>query len=484
MITKINEYKTIVFDRFCDLFEIIKHHAAIAKMALIQEKANGDCKFKGMNNHEKDFLPAVLEITEKPPSPASRILIGFLIGVFTLTILWACFGKIDIIATARGKLIPASHAKVIQPLEDAIITEILVEDGSSVKTGQPLIKLNSTQANADITSTEGELTFLRIEAQRLKALATSDPLQNFIPPKNASKEVIDAHKILLKNEEKEKQAKIDVINSNIEKQKAQLEVTKTVVSSIANVIPNLKERVASQRGLVKKGVRARMPFLELEQELIEKEEEKKIEEKRLDEIQATIKSLEKQIHQVETEFQKNISERYANVQQQINTREQELIKAKERGEQTIIKSPVNGVVQELATYTVGGVVTTAQQLMTIVPNEYKIEAEAMVLNKDIGFVYDGQEAEVKLDSFPFTKYGTIPAQLRHVYHDAVNDENLGLIYPARLTLSENTIRVNDKDIPITAGMSATIEIKTGKRRVIEYILSPIMRYKQESIRER
>jgi HlyD family type I secretion membrane fusion protein len=481
---KLQEYKDIICDKFSDIIELAKHHLAIAKLALLQEKASDDGKFKNMNNHEKDFLPAVLEITEKPPSPASRILAYVLISAFIITVLWACFGEVDIIATARGKLIPASHAKVIQPLEDSIISEILVEDGSVVKKGQPLIRLNATNTAADIKRIDGELIYLRIEAQRLKALATDNPVANFVPPKEATEELVKAHKDLLENEYSEQQSKIDVIKGNIKQQQAQLESTNAAISRIAKVLPNLKERVGSQRKLLKKGVVARMPFLELEQELIEKQEEKHIEEKHLDEIKASIAALEKQIVQVENEFKREVSSNYANAKQQIHSYEQELIKAKEKDSQTVIKSPVDGVVQELATYTVGGVVTTAQKIMAVVPNEYQIEAEAMVLNKDIGFVHDGQEAEIKVDSFPFTKYGTVPATVKHIYHDAVNDENMGLVYPARLTLLESTIRVDDKDVTLSTGMSVTVEIKTGKRKVIEYVLSPIMRYQQESIRER
>ena len=139
---------------------------------------------------------------------------------------------------------------------------------------------------------------------------------------------------------------------------------------------------------------------------------------------------------------------------------------------------------QLAIHTIGAVVTPAQELMIIVPKESVLEVEALVLNKDIGFVHEGQLAEVKVDTFNFTKYGLVDGKISYLSDDAIQDENLGLVYKAVVQLDKTQMWVNGKAINLSAGMTTTVEVKTEKRRIIEYFLSPLLRYKQESIRER
>lgn len=162
----------------------------------------------------------------------------------------------------------------------------------------------------------------------------------------------------------------------------------------------------------------------------------------------------------------------------------ELVKAESRGKLMTLTAPVDGTVQQLAVHTVGGVVTPAQPLMVIVPKDNPIEVEAYVENKDIGFVNPGQEAVVKIETFPFTKYGTIEAKVTHVSNDAVSDEKRGLIFPARVILARATIQVENKTVNLSPGMAVTVEVKIAQRRVVEYFLSPLMQYKDESLRER
>jgi len=164
--------------------------------------------------------------------------------------------------------------------------------------------------------------------------------------------------------------------------------------------------------------------------------------------------------------------------------EQDLIKAEQREKAQRLVSPIDGTVQQLAVHTVGGVVSPAQPLMAIVPDDDVLEVEARLLNSDVGFVKPGQRVEVKLDAFPFTKYGTLPGVLQSVSADSVQDEKLGLIYPIRVKLDRNKVDVDGQPITLAPGMATTVEIKTGSRRLIEFILSPVMRLHQESMRER
>ena len=163
---------------------------------------------------------------------------------------------------------------------------------------------------------------------------------------------------------------------------------------------------------------------------------------------------------------------------------EEINKAERRLALTTLTAPVAGTVQQLAIHTVGGVVTEAQPLMVLVPDDSPIEVEAMVPNKDIGFVHEGQDAIVKIETFNFTKYGYVNGTVREVSHDAVSDKEHGLIYTRHITLQTNHMRVDDHEVKLTPGMAVTAEVKMGQRRVIEFLLSPLLRYRQESGRER
>ncbi len=466
------------------MFETLKRYYEIAKMALLQEKASANSKIKGMNEHEKEFLPAVLEVTEMPPSHGARLLTYIIILMFTTLVLWAILGKIDIIATATGKLMPASNIKTIQTLTDSEIEEIYVQEGQYVKEGQDLIKFNQTEVLANISRVENEIEALEIAVARLKALLTDDPEANFIYNPEIDEYLIKMHKDLLKIQMTEKKAKIDVLEGQIDKAVKEKETTQAEINRITKILPSVEERIEKKRILVEKKLLARLTFLEQEEELTNLQEQRNVQVKKMAETEANIASLEKEKRQYLAEFDKNLMQELTENREQLESYQQELIKYQEALKRTVIKAPLSGYVQQLVYHTRGGVVETAKPIMNIVPEDYKLEAEVKILNKDIGFVRSEQDVEIKIDSFPFTKYGTIKGKVRNISGDAIQDEKLGLVYSARLTLLDNKILADGNIVQLKPGMGVTAEIKTGKRRVIEYLLSPVMKYLDESLRER
>lgn len=466
------------------MFETLKRYYEIAKMALLQEKASANSKIKGMNEHEKEFLPAVLEVTEMPPSHGARLLTYIIILMFTTLVLWAILGKIDIIATATGKLMPASNIKTIQTLTDSEIEEIYVQEGQYVKEGQDLIKFNQTEVLANISRVENEIEALEIAVARLKALLTDDPEANFIYNPEIDEYLIKMHKDLLKIQMTEKKAKIDVLEGQIDKAVKEKETTQAEINRITKILPSVEERIEKKRILVEKKLLARLTFLEQEEELTNLQEQRNVQVKKMAETEANIASLEKEKRQYLAEFDKNLMQELTENREQLESYQQELIKYQEALKRTVIKAPLSGYVQQLVYHTRGGVVETAKPIMNIVPEDYRLEAEVKILNKDIGFVRSEQDVEIKIDSFPFTKYGTIKGKVRNISGDAIQDEKLGLVYSARLTLLDNKVLADGNIVQLKPGMGVTAEIKTGKRRVIEYLLSPVMKYLDESLRER
>ena len=466
------------------MMEQLKKYCEIAKMALLQEKAQADSKIKGMNEHEKEFLPAVLEVTETPPSHAARMLTYTIIIMFATLIIWSVVGKIDIIATATGKLMPASNIKTIQTLTDSEIEEIYVQEGQYVKEGEALLKFNQTEVLANISRVKNEIEALEIAVARLKALLTDNPEENFKYNPEIDEYLIRMHTDLLKTQLAEKSAQTEVLDGQIIKAEKEKDTIQAELTRIERLLPNVQERIEKKKILVDQKLMARLAFLEQEEELINLQEQKNVQLKKLAETEANIEALKKEKQQYLAEFNKNIMQELTENRKQLESYQQELIKYEEALKRTTVKAPLSGYVQQLVYHTKGGVVETAKPIMNIVPEDYKLEAEVQILNKDIGFVRAGQEAEIKIDSFPFTKYGTIKGKIRTISGDAIQDEKLGLVFNARLNLEDNKIKADGQIVQLKPGMSVTAEIKTGKRRVIEYLLSPVMKYLDESMRER
>jgi hemolysin D len=187
---------------------------------------------------------------------------------------------------------------------------------------------------------------------------------------------------------------------------------------------------------------------------------------------------------VAAEMRRQMLDQLSEGEQQAQAIGQELSKAQSRQRLMQVRAPIDGTVQQLAVNTIGGVVTPAQALMLLVPNQLRLEVDARLDNKDIGFVKAGQTVEVKIDTFPYTRYGVLRATVLHVSHDAVGDEKQGLTYLARIQLEQSQIQVDEKMVPLVPGMAVAAEIKTGRRRVLDYFLSPLLQYQHESFRER
>ena len=433
---------------------------------------------------ELEFLPAVLEIQESPPSPLGRIMLWVFVAFFIIAIAWAIIGKIDIVAVAQGKIIPGDRIKVIQPLEIGTVLAIHVQEGQTVKQGDPLIELDATSSGADQQRLRNELMTAQLDAARLRALSATAPETAFTLPAHADRAQAALQKQMLRNQLEEQAARLSALDSAITQRQAEYATTQDTVAKLEATLPLITQRTQSLKNLADKKLVAENSYLELEQQRLEQHHDLATQRNRLHEITAAIASAEQQRLALHAEFKRTTLTELAKTEERITALHQELIKAQQRTTLQRLTAPVSGVVQQLAIHTVGGVVTPAQQLMVIVPNEHTLEVEALVQNKDIGFVHAGQAAEIKIETFPFTKYGIIDAEIRHLSNDAIADEKLGLIYAARVLMKTSVINVEGKQVNLTPGMAVTVEIKTGKRRLIEYFLSPLLQYTQESVRER
>ena len=433
-------------------------------------------------NESHEFLPAALEIQRTPPSPLGRIIIFVIILFFILAFIWAWFGKIDIVATATGQIVPAGKSKVIQSFETASVEQILVKDGDRVKQGDLLIKLDTTSTQAEVTRIDKQLTQLKNDQVRIQSV-----LNNIKVNGNSISIPIDldlSNQLLLRQEVmryRQQQEELEAIKSSY---KAEMASAKAAQLKLKKILPITTKRLDSSKKLYKRALISEDQLLQAKQSYIEQTQDLNIETLRIESFNAQLKQVESQKSSLQSQTKQSLFEQLVETNKQIETLEQERIKAEKRLALYQIKAPIDGTIQQLATNTVGGVVTPAQELMVIVPKGQKLEVEAMLLNKDIGFVHENQSVEVKIDTFNFTKHGVIHAKVNNISKDAVQNEDLGLVFAMRLNIEKNDVYIDNQQVELSPGMQVTAEVKTGQRRIIEYLLTPLLRYQNESIRER
>ncbi len=439
--------------------------------------------------HEHEFLPAALEVQETPPSPLGRAIAWCIIILFASAVAWACLGRVDIVAVAPGKVIPDGRSKVVQPLEKGTVRAIHVTEGQAVSRGDILIELDTTRTRADEERIREELLTAELEAVSARALVLAleneDAGAGHPPwPAQASAEMIALHEKWLQGRLREHRARLAALDNDIRARQAELAATRETITKLERILPLIAERVASLDTLTAQGMAARTVFLELEQQRIEVQQDLATAGNRSKALRAAIEERRAQRRATAAAFMATALKQATETTRRVKALRQELIKASRRNRLHLLTAPVDGVVQQLAVHTLGGVVTPAQPLMVIVPRDQDIEIEAHIANKDIGFIHAGQRARVKVDAFPFTRYGILDATLRTVSRDAVADERRGWVYSARLALEEDSIAVGGEQVRLTPGMTVTVEIRTGERRLIEYFLSPLMQHVDESLRER
>lgn len=429
-----------------------------------------------------EFLPAVLEIQHAPPSPIGRAISWTIMAVLVSAVLWATFGHLDMVAVAQGKIIPSGYSKVIQPLESGVIATIHVRDGQMVKQGDVLIELNTTVNGADQERAINEHNAAKIDALRLRALIAGEG--TFAPPPESNPPYVLLQQEMLRDQLAEYQAKVEAAQQVIDQRKAALEGTKENITRLKATVPIENERAATYKKLLEDQYVSKMDYLQFEQQRIDREQELAGQKQKLIQDSAALSEADKNYRALVSEFQRTRQAELSDAETKAASLSQEVVKAGQRTEFQNLTSPIDGVVQQLAVHTVGGVVTPAQQLLVVVPQKLPVEVEAWLENKDIGFVHIGQPVQIKVETFPFTLYGVIDGKVITVSNDAIQQEKGGLVYSTRVSMTRSTMQVDQKKVNLTPGMAVTVEIKTGTRRAIEYFLSPLLKSAQESIRER
>ena len=441
--------------------------------------------FGGRPREELEFLPAALEVVETPAPPLPRMAALTLSGLLFATIAWACLGQVDMVSSAKGKLIPAGGGKVVQPLDVGMVTAIRVHDGQHVHRGDVLVELEPTESRSERDRLEGELSSARLDVARLQTVALGHA---FVGPTGG----VDGEASVARREAEsaraELQGKLATLDEQIAQHRAEIDEGRAEVARLEALLPIDHRSTAVFQALAQKGYGSTLQLLQAQEKEADTAHQLDVQRRKAPELEAEIAALQRQRAETAAETAKGDLGDLSDAETKAASLQQQLTSAEEKLRTRTLLAPVDGTVQELSVHTIGGVVQPAETLMRIAPTGVGVEVEAKLPNKDVGFVRTGMGVAVKVETFPFTRYGVIKGRVTNVSDDAVTekrpDGSEELTYLVHVALSRDTLEVDGRTVRLGPGMAVTAEVKTGHRRVIQYVLSPLAKAVNEAGRER
>lgn len=459
---------------------------------------------------DREFLPAALEIIEAPPSPIRLGMMVAICTLFAVAIAWSCLGRIDIVAVAAGKVQPQGRVKTIQSVETGRVATIAVTNGTHVNEGTVLFTLDPSAAQAEETEYSTNYKSFRAEAlRRAAAIAGARgpdvpkiDWSSDMPPTLAARE--DA---VLASDLAQLRAQVSNLDAQLTQKSAERQRLEGTIAAQSALVATLSERVQMRTTLLSNGSGAKSAVLDARENYQTQYATLSYQQGQRGENEAAAAVARSEIEKAYQTFIADNEQKRAEAERQADDYAHKLARAAIHRYQMTVKAPLAGIVQGSSITTFGQVVNTGEEVMRIVPERTTLEVEAYLPNKDIGFVTVGQEAVVKVDSFPFTRYGTLKGTVARIATDAIpqpdadiaeaaptrspHDSQIGggqhtrdLVFPVTIALATNSIEANGAHVPLMPGMTVSAEVKTGNRRMISYLLSPIMEVSSTAMHER
>ena len=461
---------------------------------------------------DHEFLPAALEILETPPSPVRMALLLIICAFVVVALIWSYVGRIDIIASAQGKIQPLGAVKVIQPLDPGKVQALPVSNGSRVKAGDVVVQLDPSEAEADLRGSRVALASYRAEALRRAAVIAAARRGSFEPPsidwpEGIPDRIREREQRVLSGDLSQLSAALASLSAQRDQKQAEIERLTSTIASQEKQITIDEERVALRATLEQQKLGSKLTLFDAMDSLQQQRTGLLQQKGQRGESQAAIRSLERDAAKAVNTFVAENGQKLADAERQADDFEQRMAKASARLDHMTLTSPIDGIVQALSLTTLGQVVTSGVELMRIVPDTASFEIECYLPNRDIGFVKVGQDAVIKIDAFPFTRYGSISAKVSRIATDAIPEPDAqaveanpaaqkrqpafasaertqNLVFPITLTPDSVTINADGVAVPISPGMAVSAEIKTGSRRILEFIFSPLVEIGSKALNER
>ena len=439
-----------------------------------------------------DFLPGPLRLVELPPSPAPRRLLYWVSALFAIAILWLVFGRVDIVAVAVGKLAPRTSVKIVQPADAGRVAEIAVAEGDAVVAGQVLLRLDADLHESDTRVLRSELALRTLQLRRIDAELADTALVHFDGDAEEGFARMDAQ------HRANRMAYSDALaqeRASVARIGQELRAATAILVKLQRTVPIYRTMAQRFATLQAEGFVSELAALERQRDRIEKEQDEAAQAHTVESLEANLSQAQRRLAQVESTYRQQLHAERTQVASQRARIEEDLAKALYRASAVELRAPQAGVVKDLGTHTIGTVVSPGTVLLTLVPAGDELQADVMVRNLDVGFVHVGQSAKVKVATYPFQKYGTLEGVVTHVSADASeaparrdSSEDIPAQasngYRARVALAAQSVRFDDKSLPLASGMQVESEIRLGERSLLEYVLAPFQKAWHEAARER
>ncbi len=440
-----------------------------------------------------DFAPGLLAIQESPPAKLPRTVMVTVLALFLIMLAWAIFGKLDIIASAEGRLVPQTYVKIVQPADAGIVQDILVQEGQEVEAGQVLMRMDTKLTEADAKTIQNELRLKSLILRRADAELAGRPMMR---RKEDSPELYGQ----VENQYRaHRQAYLDAVgqeSESLNKARHDLRSAQETLSKLQQVVPVYQKSAAAYEKLAKENFVSQLAAQEKVRDRIEKEQDLKAQESTVASLKSTIASSEKKLAQITSNYKSQLQNERVDTESQHQKLQQDWAKVEHKSNLLELKAPQAGIIKDLATHTRGTVVSPGTVMMTLVPHDEPLQAEILVKNEDVGFVYPNQKTKIKLAAYPFQKYGMIEGTVINVGADASDgaqpaadkgkDQKAApqLTYKVLVRLGAQSLEIEGEKLRLSPGMQVVAEIHQGRRTVMEYLLSPVQKAFHEAGRER
>ena len=449
---------------------------------------------KTLSRDALDFAPGLLAIQESPPAKLPRTVLYSVAVLFCILLVWAIFGRLDIVASTDGRLVPQTYVKIVQPAEAGIVQEILVREGQLVESGQVLMRMDAKLTEADARTIRSEYERKRLQLRRIDAELAGAPMRNEAnSPPEMFAQVVQQHAA-------RRQTHLDALAQEqaiLGKSRHDLQAAEEVMRKLRETVPTYRRSAAAFEKLGKAGFYSSLAVEEKQRDRIEKEQDLRAQESTVASLKSTITASERKLAQITSSYRSELQNERVETESQFGKLREEREKIEHKSDLLALRAPQRGIIKDLATHTVGTVASPGTVLMSLVPHDEPLQAEILVKNEDVGFVHENQRVKLKLAAYTFQKYGMIDGTIVYVGPDAADasgtpakgagdmpDPAAGLRYKALVQLDTQYLETDGKRMRLAPGMQVVAEVHQGQRTVMEYLLSPVQKAWQEAGRER
>lgn len=422
-------------------------------------------------------------IAEQTPKTIRWVLYFWTVAV-VLFILWASFTEIDEITRGQGEVVPNGENRVVQNLEGGIVEEIMVKVGDSVEKGQPLLQINNEKSEAQLDSSNIKAYELQAKIIRLEAEAEGKLFNVPFELEQKMPKLIHNERSLYLSRQEQINAKIRAMEDKKRQKEQELKSTIQRIENLKRSFKLINEEVKMTRPMVKQGVKSKVGFMKLQREQGKLKEELDTAESSIPSIEAGISEISNSIEEAKIEFRNQAKRELNEVTAEAMRIKENTEALGDQMERTLVRSPINGVIQKLYIHTIGGVIQPGEDLIEIVPTDDVLWLEVKIKPSDIAFIYPGQKTVVKVSAYDFAIYGSLEGEVVHISADATKDEKDNVFYTIHIKTSKNHLGTEEKPLKIIPGMVVDVDIMTGKKSVMDYILKPILKAKQYTFTER